>query len=690
MDSVISLVDKIALLSSCLLGADFVAVFYRKENNDKLIPVSFYHKPDERITELQLLEETWLQKTKGNCKIEEKFISLKETDLCDLEAEGQFAASNGFTATYQFPYYIDEEIRTVIVAYWRGSHQVRDLDIQALGHLAEILVSCMTLAVETHLVNNYSLRLWKLMRVYELPLEEYSFAEIVSKILTLCMQTIPDIGVCLQLQSSESKKLCRREVLSDQPVPEAFLDSVLQRIELFHKRSRQGIEAEEQCHDLSRYYHPDYSGVVVLEIHPHESIQGALVVWTNRIDGFSKNDLRILSVFGMFAKTEIRNALTVRRLRKARRLFEKSSMRMADIEALAALADMTAGVAHDFNNIFGGVIGRLQLMKLKVYDESILSDLSKIETLVLEGANTIKRIQEFAISAKSKDVHPVDLCRIIRDCLDIEDVDWKNLASAKKVAVISRLAVDEAIINGSETDLKTVIHKLLKNAMEYSPENSTVEVILNVDDRHFTISVVDNGPGIPEEIKQKIFYPFFSTKGTPGAGLGLAIVHGIVTRQGGKVSIKTNKNSGTVFNVTFLRAAQNQDISEITSKTKSPGPLKILVVDDDEQIREILIDMLTMYGYNAIACPDAYAALKAIEDERFDILITDLGMPGMSGLDLAAEVHQTHPQIPIAMITGWGTQLSEQEISSRGINAVLSKPFHLKEIKTLVYELAQN
>ncbi|HDL01950.1 MAG TPA: response regulator, partial [candidate division Zixibacteria bacterium] len=117
--------------------------------------------------------------------------------------------------------------------------------------------------------------------------------------------------------------------------------------------------------------------------------------------------------------------------------------------------------------------------------------------------------------------------------------------------------------------------------------------------------------------------------------------------------------------------------------------LKILVVDDDDQIREVLTDMLSIDGYDTVACEDGFSALKAFETEEFDLVITDLGMPGMSGLELAGEIHSKKPELPIAMITGWGTQLNHDEVALKGVKTVLSKPFHLKDIKVMIQELVE-
>jgi two-component system, cell cycle sensor histidine kinase and response regulator CckA len=144
-----------------------------------------------------------------------------------------------------------------------------------------------------------------------------------------------------------------------------------------------------------------------------------------------------------------------------------------------------------------------------------------------------------------------------------------------------------------------------------------------------------------------------------------------------------------VFQVSLNRAdGPLKDVSDISRKPRKLEKLKVLVVDDDEQIREVLSDMLSLDGHITTACADGYAAIKSLEKQAFDVMITDLGMPGMSGLDLAGIAHEQFPAMPIAMITGWGMQLNQEEIAMKGVLAVLPKPFHMKDVKSLVQDLA--
>jgi len=262
------------------------------------------------------------------------------------------------------------------------------------------------------------------------------------------------------------------------------------------------------------------------------------------------------------------------------------------------------------------------------------------------------------------------------------------MASDKQVHVEHSCLIDHAIMEGTDTDLVAVVRKLVENAVEHSPAGAQVLVELTQDDRHYIMRVTDHGEGIPPEIRKKIFYPFFTTKSERGAGLGLAIVHGIVSRHSGEIQLAPTEGGGATFAVAFNRRHDLEEVTEVTHRRRTADNLRVLVVDDDDQIRDILADMLNINGHRTVSCSDGYAALEAVERERFDMLITDLGMPGMSGLELAGAVHEKLPKMPIAMITGWGTQLNKEEVALKGILAILPKPFHIKDIKQLVDDLA--
>ncbi|HWR83286.1 MAG TPA: response regulator [Candidatus Deferrimicrobium sp.] len=689
LDRISSLVDTIAAQCAALTQADFTVLFCRTAATTSVVPVAYYHRPEIAVVDLHLLKDAFTLPIAAYGDAAETFYDSVSTPGEANSPLNQFAQRNGFHAAHVYPYHAAGGLRAVIISYWRHPpvqppptmHHL----LEPSGHL---LVKAMMVLAEMQALDDYSSRVSKLAALYELPYDEYSGDTVLSEILTLAKQVLPQAGVCLLSWDAQTGNLTLRDVDSEVLVPEPFLKDVCDRMERIRRRLVSQKAHKKRWYDLSSYYGPRYTGVVAVELCPGGHLENALVVFTERAGGFVVNDLVTLSVLGAFAKTALQISATVTSLKRSKRVLEQSTRQMADVEAFAVLADMTSGVAHDFNNIFGGAMGRLQILKLKTNNEDLFRDLTKIETLLSEGADTVRRVQEFAVTARPKEMNSVDLCRVLRDCLCEDSVEWRAVAAKKEISISYDTAVEEATVVGCDADITTAVHKLLDNAAEHSPEKGTVSIRVEGGQKYFTIEISDHGPGIVESIRPRVFYPFFSTKNERGAGLGLAIVHGIMARHGGKVSFECGPENGTVFRLAFPRPAKEDEISEITGRTSSTDKLNILVVDDDEQIREVLTDMLTIEGHRVSACPDGYAALKALSEQPFDLLITDLGMPGLSGIELAGQVHTMLPHMQIAMITGWGTQLSRQEVLACGIKSVLSKPFHLKEIKALVQELA--
>ena len=340
--------------------------------------------------------------------------------------------------------------------------------------------------------------------------------------------------------------------------------------------------------------------------------------------------------------------------------------------------------------MIGGIVGRVQLLKLKVQDTDTLEKLDKIEQIAQDGANTVQRIQEFSSGSKHKKTKQFDLVTLLQEFNNFEECNWYKLAQDKNVLVKSNVNLQNAFINGIYQDILIALHNIVENAVEYAENNSTVLITLSEKGNYYEFKINNIGPIIDKSELKRIFYPFFTKKDSYGAGMGLSIVHGIVTRHGGKIYVTSDKTSGTTFFMEFLKLDSISDDSEISRKIKMVKQLKILVVDDDDQIREVLTDMLSIDDYETVACADGYAALEAFKENTFDLVITDLGMPGMSGLELADEIHRKYPKLPIAMITGWGTQLNHDEVALKGIKTVLSKPFHLKDIKAMISELIES
>lgn len=691
LGGIIAQLDKAAQLASEQLAADFVALFYRRPSDDSMILVACNRRQDVEVTQLNLLDQQWSDVVNPEPLATMQIIDLNADESNVSGPFDPFASANDFR--YQTSALLGEDslLSVMVAVYWlKQPSEVSDATARCLKLVLELVASTMSVADRLHEVNDFSVRLARVMSVQESGIRESTFEQASANITSLAGSLGHSGGACFMITEDNSSRFTVSEFAGGEDHGSDLLEQIAAAASdrLGKVETLRPIPQELRLVDLSDRMTDVCKAAVVVDIAPDDEHRCALAFWTDRPAGFTENDLELLTVLAKTARNALTYAVNMERVYKSKRTLEKSTTRMADAEAMAALTDMTTGIAHDFNNVIGGIVGRVQLMKMKIDDGPMAVGLSQVESLAMEGAETVRRIQEFTRRTRNKKLSPIDLADVLGTCLGDRPSTWRVRAEAAGVDVVCTDRPETAIVDGDVDDLTTLIDKLIENAVEHSPEGATVEVSLRQERSRWLLTVADRGDGIPEENRKKVFYPFFTTKTSRGAGLGLAIAHGIVVSHDGKIEIEDRAEGGTIFRVLLRSSDGVRDVTDTTNRHGFSDRLRILVVDDDEQIRDILGDMLTIDGHSSTTCADGYEALEAIDAQPFDLVITDLGMPGMSGLDLAAVVHQKYPELPIAMITGWGTQIDEEDASLNGIKIVLPKPFHLKDVKALVRELA--
>lgn len=350
-----------------------------------------------------------------------------------------------------------------------------------------------------------------------------------------------------------------------------------------------------------------------------------------------------------------------------------------------ALTEMVEGVAHELNNSVAIVLGNVQLIKLKNRDESVVEGLNRIERSIIKCSDLVKAIQHYAGDNTGRGGKIINLVDALTTALEFDETNWKEDASQKNLTVITNLTIDNCPIKSDLRELISAISHLLHNAVDSSPNYARINVTLKVRDELAVLTIADNGSGIDESIKAKIYEPFYSTKQIKGAGLGLTIVQSIVSRYGGRIGFSKNIPNGTIFTMSFPTRGPVSNLSMNDDDTGTTDVQRILIVDDDEEIRNVLSEMLLIEGYRPEHCPDAYCAMELLEKSSYDMIITDLGMPGMSGYDLAEYVHDKYKNIQIVLLTGWGSSIDREGRELKGVKAVLTKPFRLTQILELVH-----
>ena len=366
--------------------------------------------------------------------------------------------------------------------------------------------------------------------------------------------------------------------------------------------------------------------------------------------------------------------------------------RMVHTEKLRALGTMAGGIAHDFNNLLTTILGNVELLARECRDPAVLRRLRNIETAVNDGAHTVRRLQAFTTfgSRHSREDASCDPNEAITEVIELTKPRWKDEQQKKGATINIKADLSETpLVALHESDLREVLTNLVFNAIDAMPNGGTIRFSTSVDGDRVKILIGDTGCGIDEKVKSRIFDPFFSTKGVGNSGLGLSVSYGIIASAGGSIDVKSQAGRGTTFIIELPVADTTRVMPARVSGTGSETKkLKILVVDDDEQIVDLLCTMLRNQGHQVVGLTSGEQAIRHLDNHVFDLVLTDLGMPEVSGLEIAAEAKRAEHPPAVALLTGWGVEYEREDLKEKGVDAVLPKPFKFSELARLVGTLA--
>jgi len=357
--------------------------------------------------------------------------------------------------------------------------------------------------------------------------------------------------------------------------------------------------------------------------------------------------------------------------------------RLADTERLSSLGELAGGVAHDFNNLLGAILGRIQLLRKRGFEPDVDRDMAVVEKAAMDGRETVRRIQEFSRVCTDRPVSTVDLSEIIRDSVEITRTRWKNDVERRNIAIQVHLDCEDVPpVLGNAPELREVYTNLILNAVDAMPNGGDLTLRCFANGDLVQSEVTDTGVGMPEEIRRHLFDPFFTTKGHSGTGLGMSVAYGIVTRHEGTIEVETDLGQGAKFTLGFPACHASLEVKggDGASVPHLVRPGRILVIDDETSIAQLLEDALTGVGHTVEIAISGKEGVEMATVSEFDLVMTDLGMPDMSGWEVATTIRQERPEVPVILVTGWGTTLDKDEVERCGISAVIHKPFEIQEL----------
>jgi signal transduction histidine kinase/CheY-like chemotaxis protein len=371
-------------------------------------------------------------------------------------------------------------------------------------------------------------------------------------------------------------------------------------------------------------------------------------------------------------------------------------------QKMEAIGTLAGGIAHDFNNILTAIYGYTQLAMMKAGDnEKITRDLTQVTNATGRATDLVKQILTFSRKTEQKK-RPIQISPIVKEAL-------KLLRSSipTKIEIKQNITCQRNIL-ADPTQIHQIIMNLTTNAYHSMMETGGI-IGVSLEDvtiaekgviseleikpgKYVRLEVSDTGCGMDEDLKEKIFDPYFTTKETgKGTGLGLAVVHGIVTSHLGLVHVYSEVGQGTTFHV-YLPIIEQKAEHYSTQAKEEPvrgGNERIMFVDDAENIVQLADEVLTLHGYKATLFTNSVQAMQDFEKhpDQYDLVITDMSMPNMTGLELSERIKEIRPDLPIILCSGYSEMIVKDNALNMGVNEYIQKPLNMDTLGRVMRKL---
>lgn len=369
-----------------------------------------------------------------------------------------------------------------------------------------------------------------------------------------------------------------------------------------------------------------------------------------------------------------------RRLGEALAELKATQQQVLQQERLRALGEMASGIAHDFNNALSPVVGFTEVLldhpEYLDNKEKVTRYLRMVNTSAQDAANVVRRLREFYRNRDEEELLlAINLNELVEQVTMLTQPRWKDQALARGVTI--RVETDlqnVACVTGNESELREVLTNLILNASDALAAGGTITLRTRSDGTHVVLEVTDTGVGMTAEVRQRCLEPFFTTKGKRGTGLGLAMVYGIIRRHQGTLSIESEPGRGTTVTMRLpVHLGLGARARAHEAKTSSRR-WHLLVVDDEPAVREVVTEYLAADGHHVETATNGREGLEKFLAGRFDVVVTDQGMPEMSGDQLAAAIKRVAPNRAVILLTGFGDIMEAAGDQPVDVDTILTKP----------------
>lgn len=432
--------------------------------------------------------------------------------------------------------------------------------------------------------------------------------------------------------------------------------------------------------------------VVTLPIQDGDKTLGAFVVGREGTNGFISRECEFLRGIAEHVSLSARQTQLYENLHTAYDELRKTQRAVMEHERLQALGEMASGIAHDINNALGGA---LLYLSMPLDDPAVSPKTKKrletIRTAVEDVAGTVRRMRQFYQKHPEGEMKPLDLNQLVEGAIELTRPRWADMPEQRGVVIdVQKDLVDDLPpVMGLEEEVRGAITNLIINGVDAMPEGGTLTIRTRATGKgkrkpaQVLLEVIDTGIGMDEETQERCFEPFFTTKGKRGTGMGLAVVYGTMERHGGHIEVESKLNKGTTLSLVFpTQEAEDED----TQQLKKPSEhLRILCIDDEPLMRSSLKAALEKENHTVEVADSGRTGLVAFQEARrqeepFDIVITDLGMPHVGGMEVARTVKKKESTTPVILLTGWGMEVEADQGKLTNVDYLLTKPPKMDEL----------
>ena len=407
------------------------------------------------------------------------------------------------------------------------------------------------------------------------------------------------------------------------------------------------------------------------------------------IRAFTPTDLQFLNALMTYIGYAVDNARLLDEAQDAARKLQSvvddlkaTQAQLVRGETLSAIGKLASGMAHHLNNLFAVILGRLETLLVKMPDQEARRYLEIVQRAAQDGAEVVRRVQRFSRVQPVSRTVPVDLNQLAQEVLELTRPRWHNEALLRQIRVDTALDLGAIRpVAGELAPLREVLMNLLLNGIDAMPDGGRLILKTWMTGPDVHCSVSDTGAGMSEEVRHRALDPFFTTKGPKSTGLGLSVTYGIVQRHNGKLEIESTPGRGTTVTITLPAMGTTMPAPAASPALATPSQLRVLIVDDEPEVRSALADMLGIAGHTAFQAAGGREALAWLEaGQPVDLVLTDMGMPGMMGSEVARAIRGRWPHLKIGLMTGWDETEGLVADATSIVDFTLAKPFELKAL----------